>query len=47
MTMDISMDDFVEVSSLVFSIRFKLHVHSFLVEHELFDQNGCVIDAIF
>jgi hypothetical protein len=45
--MDISMDDIAKVSDLVLLIRFKLHIHSLLVEHELFDQNGCVVDAIF
>jgi hypothetical protein len=45
--MDISMDDFIGVLNHVFSIRFKLLAHSLLVEQELFDQNSCVVDAIF
>lgn len=47
LTMDIKTNNFVEVPDHVFAVRFKLHAHSLLVERELHDTKGMVVDAIF
>jgi len=47
LTMDTLVDGFAHVFNHVFSIRFKLHVHSLLVERKLFDENESVVDAFF
>ncbi len=47
LTMDISMDGFVEVSDYVFAIKFKMHVHSLLVECEFLDNNDILINFLF
>ncbi len=47
LTMDISMDGFVEVSDYVFAIKFKMHVQSLLVECEFLDNNDILINFVF
>jgi len=42
--MDSSMDGFIKVSNYVFAIKFKMHVHSLLVECEFLDNNDILIN---
>jgi hypothetical protein len=47
LTMDNSMDNFVEVFNYVFVIKFEMHVHLLLEEQEFFDNNGILINYVF
>ncbi len=46
LTMDIKENLFVEVSNHILVMKFKLHVHLFLMERKLHDSDSMVIDAI-
>lgn len=47
LTMDNSMDNFVEFSDYVFVIKFEMHVHLVLEEQEFLDNNGILINYVF